>query len=180
MTRPSTDYPSRDAVSLESEGRRMNPVPPSLTLHEGRTESEFSRRVHRNYGHHLRYVSAWGKFVVYNGQFWEVDHGHLLDAMIREQARGLFFEIGEAVEDFDSSEFRDATKFGKQMSSASGLRATRALLPSEPGMSVAVDELDQQAFVLQSDVAGSDLGFEEFAIPALGRLCDSGSVPPPL
>jgi putative DNA primase/helicase len=126
----------------------MNPVPPSLTLHEGRTESEFSRRVHRNYGHHLRYVSAWGKFVVYNGQFWEVDHGHLLDAMIREQARGLFFEIGEAVEDFDSSEFRDATKFGKQMSSASGLRATRALLPSEPGMSVAVDELDQQAFVL--------------------------------
>ena len=126
----------------------MNPVPPSLTLHEGRTESEFSRRVHRSYGHHLRYVSAWGKFVVYNGQFWEVDRGHSLDAMIREQARGLFFEIGEAVEDFDSSEFREATKFGKQMSSASGLRATLALLPSEPGMSVAVDELDQQEFAL--------------------------------
>lgn len=116
---------------------------PSITLHEGRTEDAFSRRVQRHFGHRLRYVPEWKKFLVYNGQFWEVDHGQNVDSMIRTESRQLFIEAGAQTDEMDSAEWRDLIKHSKAMNSARGVAAVRALLPSEPGMSIGVNELDR-------------------------------------
>lgn len=122
--------------------------PPSIVLDEGRTESAFSQRVHRNYGHKIRHVDEWNRFLVYNGLHWEVDQGAQLDAMIREQAARLFNEAAESSEELEPTDWRDLIRHAKAMNSARGVSATRALLPSEPGMSIAVSAMDRQAGML--------------------------------
>ena len=142
QTEATAERASESAVGL------LEADPPSIVLDEGRTESAFSQRVHRTYGHKIRHVDEWNRFLVYNGLHWEVDQGAQLDAMIREQAARLFNEAAESSEELEPTDWRDLIRHAKAMNSARGVSATRALLPSEPGMSIAVNEMDRQPGLL--------------------------------
>jgi putative DNA primase/helicase len=113
-----------------------------------RTESEFSKRVARECGHHIRWVEEWKAFAVWNGQVWMRDSGTRTDERIRNVAKSFLLETEAAIETGELGDAKEALKHAVYLNSARGKNAIRDLLRSEPGIAVSADVFDADPFLL--------------------------------
>lgn len=81
--------------------------------------------------------------MVYTGQRWQIDDGNVVDAVIRACANEMFIEADALSEEMTGRDAAELVRFVKSINSARGVAAIRSLLPSDPGISIAVDALDR-------------------------------------
>src|SRR5690606_28844795 len=101
----------------------------------GRTDLANARRLVSIHGDKLRYCYAWRKWLVWDGCRWKPDADGSADRLAKDVADLIWIDAGP----LDDSCRRFATSTAR----ASGIGAMLALAASEPGVAVAVDDLDR-------------------------------------
>jgi putative DNA primase/helicase len=92
-----------------------------------------------------RYVYAWRRWLLWSGQCWRLDPGDGAMRMAKATAEGIYLEAGGARED---EERKQIAKWAIASESEPRLRAMLSLAASEPGVPVAPEELDADAWLL--------------------------------
>lgn len=100
-----------------------------------------ARRLVATYGHHLRYVAEWGRWIVWNGRCWQPD---VTGEVMRRAKLTAEQILDEARDDKSEKLFRHALK----SQSATGLTAMVNVASTEPTIPVLVSELDADPWLL--------------------------------
>lgn len=109
------------------------------------TDSANSTRLARLAQGHIRYVHAWGKWIVYEGGAWRIDNG---DALITELAKGVPRRMFGSSIDL-TGEARDVMfKWASKSESAGALASMIKLARGIPGVIVDHHDLDSHPWLL--------------------------------
>jgi len=94
----------------------------------------------------VRWVAAWKSWIAWDGQRWNRDCADLtVEREAKRVARGMYYQASK-IEDDD---FRDRlAKHARTSEKRERLRAMIELAKSEPGMSLAPDQLDRDPWLL--------------------------------
>ena len=121
------------------------PLPDGL----GPTEIGNAARLIRHAGHQLRYVHAWGKWLVYVNGCWILDEK---DALVTELAKGvsagLFTLSVSCVAAYGNKEGKRVFAWATRSCSASSIAATIKLARGIPGVIVNHERLDSDPWLL--------------------------------
>jgi putative DNA primase/helicase len=124
--------PAADAAIAADEA----PLPPG-SFH--RTDLGNARRLIAEHGEDLRFVPAWGCWLVWNGRHWERDEDGATDRRARQVIDGMYHEA--AAED-DPDTRRALVKWAMRSEGRGRLEAMVALAAREPGVPVAHERLN--------------------------------------
>lgn len=131
--------------------------PIGLRHQQGRTESAVSRSISAKHRHHVKHVDGQRKFIVYDGKRWEYDTGPIVDAIIRQSLEDLFTETDVLSDELSARDAAELLRFVKAECSARGVGGIRKMMPSDPGMNVKAEELDQDPFLFNANSCTIDL-----------------------
>ena len=121
--------------------RSSEVTPPAAAL----TDLGNAERLARRHGGDLRWVEAWGAWLVWNGTRWERDQ----TGEVMRRAADAIREIPEEAKRVDHDESRrKILKHALASESAGRISAAVTLLRSQPGIAVTVDALDADPWLL--------------------------------
>ena len=131
----------------------------SISVPSGRTDSVNAARLVERHGLDIRWVGAWDKWLIWNGQVWSPDQARKIDAFAKQSASTLWSDIKEIQKQGDVllETVKAMMAFAKGSNNASGIRATVGLARSEPGVCVQQDELDSDPWLLNVENGTLDL-----------------------
>ncbi|TDA70639.1 MAG: DNA primase [Clostridia bacterium] len=133
-------FPEKQALlKVESAWRYDRPE----TFHP--TDLGNAQRLVAAHGQDLRYCHPWGKWLVWNGQQWQVDNTAEVMRRAKDTVRGMY---GEAAHIDNEKERREFLQFVLKSESRDRLAATVTLAASEPGIPVLPGELDRDPWLL--------------------------------
>ena len=110
---------------------------PDLT--ENLTDSGNARRLISLFGHKLRFVPAWGKWLIYDGKKWVKDSIGQIQQLAKETVQNVYLE---AFQEPNEEKRKNLGRWAKQSESASTIRSMIYLAQSEPGIPVSPLQLD--------------------------------------
>jgi len=147
------------AALLKVEVGSASNSEPDLWGAEGRTDAANARRFVLKFGDRIRWVDPWGKWVIWNGRFWEQDNTCQIDALAKRYARSLWVDIGQIIASGQSDDTlrKSLNTFGKSSNSAAGIANMLRLARSEPGVSIKPDQFDTGLFQLNTESGTIDL-----------------------
>ena len=129
--------------------------PPRPDIDERRlTEIGNARRLAARFGHRLRYVHSWGKWLAWDGQRWCRDDLGSDMIAAKAVADSLYADASAlsaraAAGDSKAGDIAEAClKFARTSSKASSCRAMLALAQSEDPISASASEFDRHPFAL--------------------------------
>jgi phage/plasmid-associated DNA primase len=132
-----SDYTESEAASVTS-----------LRFHQGRTQNAVARSIAKRNRYRMRFVLGQKKFIVYDGKRWQYDEGPLVDDIIRRATEELFLESDVLADEFGAGDAVEVLKLIKAQNTAQGMAGIKRYLPSDPGISIRADELDQDTALL--------------------------------
>jgi putative DNA primase/helicase len=113
-----------------------------------------ARRLVAQHGDKIRYVPAWGVFLVWNGSFWERDETGAVARLARDTVRAMYDEASR-LDDVEAR--RSLAKWALASESRSRLENMVALAKDEPGISIKHSQLDANPWLLTCRNATVDL-----------------------
>jgi putative DNA primase/helicase len=119
------------------------------------TDMGNAARFARDHRGQALYVPERGKWFLWDGRRWALDHGHGVIALAKATVRGICAEAGYTE---DAKERRALAEHAMKSEQEARLRATVFLAPSEPGMTVSADELDRDPYAFNVMNGTVDLG----------------------
>ncbi len=117
-----------------------DPVPGEPT-----TELGYARRLVKVYGERLRYVPAWRRWLVWDGQRWATDATGQAARWMKAIARRL---TSDALATENDQDRRAALNLARRGESSAGIAGALTLASTEPGIVVTPDDLDADPFLL--------------------------------
>ena len=116
----------------------------------GRTDATNAVRLIDRFGSDVRWVGTWDKWLAWDGRRWRMDQVRRMDRHAKYVADRIWKEIAAVVAtgDVDAATVNSMYSFGKASNAAGGVRAMLALARSEPGVAIAIDELDADPWLL--------------------------------
>jgi len=104
-------------------------------------------RLIAKHGDRLRYVPRWGRWLVYDGRRWRLDHGDTLVAHLAGQiGRQLLRRIDDVYG--DDTKVKALLGWVKRSESAAGINATLTVAASRPGVAIDHEALDADPWLL--------------------------------
>lgn len=143
--------------------QQAEPVPSAdyepMTKASGRTDTANAARIVGRFGEDIRWVGAWDKWLIWDGQRWRIDQSLQIESRAKEIAADLWKEIGAAASGggIDHDTLRAMYSFAKTSSSANGIRNMVALARSEPGVPIGLEALDSDPLLLNVQNGTIDL-----------------------
>lgn len=104
-----------------------------------------ARRLVARHGHNLHFVPKWNKWLVWNGERWEIDETGLIDQKAKETVATMYAEASEVEDD---SARQKLVKHALGSESAYKLKAMVKVAQTEPGVPLMPDELDSDPWLL--------------------------------
>lgn len=122
----------------------------------------------------LRFVGAWSKWLVWDGQRWGLDIGGQAEHLAKETVQGMFGECAAALKEAQRhaghgeslKEEKEALKWAVKSHDASRIRAMTSLARSAPELAVSHAELDTDPWLLNVANGTLDLRTESFGLRA--------------
>jgi putative DNA primase/helicase len=121
---------------------------------EPKTELGYARRLIKVYGDRLRYVPAWNRWLVWDGQRWAHDSTGQAQRWMKVIARRL---TSDALANEDEQQRKAAMSLARRGESAPGIRGALTLASTEKGIVVTPDDLDADPFLLNCTNGTLDL-----------------------
>lgn len=109
------------------------------------TDSGNAERLIRDHGDEIRYVPAWGRWLVFDGRRWILDAD---DVRVQELAKDVPRRLLALVADAPHDKRKALVGWASKSEMASGLGATIKTARSLPGMAVDADDLDADRWLL--------------------------------
>jgi len=129
-----------DADDVPIRGGINDPMPG-----EPWTELGYARRLIRVYGDRLRYVPAWRRWLIWDGQRWAHDATGQAQRWMKAIARRL---TTDAIALEDEQKRRAAVSLARRGESSAGVKGALTLAGTENGIVVTPDDLDADPFLL--------------------------------
>ena len=125
-------------------------TPDSLDLRSAsaRTDVANARRMIEAHRDKLRWCDPWGKWLVWDGRRWAIDHERCAESLAKEVATVIWAEIAKLVPVVGADVAVELVRFGHATASARGIGNMLALARSEAGIPILPDALDAQAWLL--------------------------------
>ncbi len=111
----------------------------SLREDKGRTERANSRRFLKQHGDRVRFCHPWGKWLVWNGAHWQIDHGGAVLRLAMATADSVWMDAKDCLT-------KNVVDFAVATSSSGKLNAMLKLAAAD--VPVAVDDLDSNPWLL--------------------------------
>jgi putative DNA primase/helicase len=147
-----------DAAAFWELVEQARPVDPELLPEDwalngdaGRTETANARRLIERFGHLVRWVGPWEKWLYWDGKRWKVDQTVRLQSLGKKIASALWKEFGSLMSEgkCSSDKMQNALKcFIRTSNSAPGVRNMVTLARSEPGVAIEPAELNTHPWFL--------------------------------
>lgn len=128
-----------------------------LRVAAGRTETANARRLVAKFGDNVRWIGAWDKWLVWDRRRWKLDNSLRVESFAKQVADRLWKEIGKTNGELSREDVVAMYTFAKASNSAGGIRNMVALAKSEPGVSVDLDDLDADPWLLNVQNGTLDL-----------------------
>jgi putative DNA primase/helicase len=109
------------------------------------SELGYARRLVHVYGDRLRYVAAWRRWLVWDGQRWADDGTGQAQRWMKAIARRM---MAAAMALSDEQERRAAVGLARRGESSAAVKGALTLASTEATIAVAPDDLDADPFVL--------------------------------
>ena len=110
------------------------------------TDATNAARLAREQGHNIRYNSAWKKWIVWNGKFWETDES---GALVHEKELGVVRNIyDELLKTTDYRERIEIEKYGMMSESVRRREASVKSAQWNPALNNKCENLDQNPYLL--------------------------------
>jgi len=132
------DAPDRDA-SAHGAGV-ADPIPGEPT-----TELGYARRLVAVYGHRLRYVAAWRRWLIWDGHRWAHDATGQSARWMKAIARRL---TSDALAITDDKQRQAALNMARRGESSAGISGALTLASTEDTVVITPDQLDADPFLL--------------------------------
>jgi putative DNA primase/helicase len=124
-----------------------------------RTDLGNARRLVRLHGDDIRYVHAWGKWLIWENNHWRIDDDGAVERLAKAAVEAIFDEARGAADDNDRTALR---KHAIECQKAARLHAMTDLARSEPGVPIAPQALDADPSLLGVQNGVIDLRTGEF------------------
>ncbi len=134
-----------------SPGERKSPL---LPADQRFTDAGNARRLIRDYGASLRWVTTWGSWVIWDGTRWRRDTKGEVVQRAKQVASALWEEAAVGA---GPDERKRAGKWAMQSESVQRIEAMIRLARTEPGVPVEATELDTHAWLLNTPSGTVDL-----------------------
>jgi putative DNA primase/helicase len=108
------------------------------------TDTTNAYRLLTEHGKDIRYNSLWKKWVVWNGQRWEMDDGYLIHDRGLKMVRGIYREL------LKTADLRDRIDIEKHAMQSESARRRKALIEVAswiPELNVKTDDLDKDPWL---------------------------------
>ncbi|MDG2388391.1 MAG: phage/plasmid primase, P4 family [Planctomycetaceae bacterium] len=148
VTHNPSDFWSLVDDALSASGIAAEP----LTRSSGRTDTANAVRLVAKYRHGIRYVAAWGKWLIWDGKRW-CPNSIRLEALAKSIANDLWKEIAGS----DQEQLGKMATFATKSNSANGIRNMIKLARSEPGIEIRTEALDTHPTLLNVENGTIDL-----------------------
>lgn len=112
-----------------------------------------ARKMLERYGQQLRFVAAWGKWLVWDWVRWRIDE----DGEAMRAAKATADHLRELAEDPSNENARLDAAHAKLSANAARLKAMVELASTEPGIPVSIEQLNQHALLLNCPNGTVDL-----------------------
>jgi putative DNA primase/helicase len=122
-----------------------------------RTELANAQRFIERHGDNLRFVPAWGKWLVWSGRHWQVDDGCRVETLARDVVDEVWRGVEASMRTVERSEAVSMVSFAKATASANGIQHFLSLARSEPGVPIKPAELDKNEWLLNCENGTIDL-----------------------
>lgn len=113
-----------------------------------------AERLVDRHGKDLHYVHAWGKWLAWDGRRWKVDNSGEVKRRAKDTVRGIY---AEAAAETDDQRRKALVSHAKASESRAKVDAMIGLAESEPGVPVAVEDLDTDPYLLNAYNGAIDL-----------------------
>ncbi len=120
----------------------------SIIADQGRTDRANSRRFLKAYGNRVRYVFAWGKWLVWDSTRWQLDDGGAVLRLAMAVTDSVWMDAKACLTD-------DVVKFAIKTSGHASINAMLKLAAAD--VSIRVDELDANPWLLNCPNGTVDL-----------------------
>ncbi len=104
-----------------------------------------AQRMAALFGGSVRYCNAWGKWLLWNEQRWEIDRRQNVDKLAVETVKSIY---AEAAATSDADRRIALAKHARKSEDANRLKSMLRLLPTQPGISITPEELDADKWLL--------------------------------
>jgi len=123
-----------------------------LLRDENHTDAGNARRLVARHGKDLRYVYAWGRWIVWDETRWRVDDGGEVVRRAKETARATYHKAGSG-----GLVDKKLAEHAMRSESRRAVDAMIYLAQSEPGVAVRPEDLDAEPFLLNAANGTVDL-----------------------
>jgi putative DNA primase/helicase len=136
-----------------------SPRPEPLRKAKGRTDAANAARLVYQFGHDFRWIGSWDKFIIWDGKRWKLDSELQIELAQKNVAKALWREYGdEAANGKHHRENLNAMqRFVSASNNVNGIKASVALVKSERGVPIGIDELDSDPWLLNVENGTLDL-----------------------
>ncbi len=147
------------AVSVSTVGATQVVASRSLLVNpENRTDVENGRRFVREHGEVVRYVSTWGKWLVWDGRRWKLDDACAVESLAKATSDKVWEEVlAEVAKAGDAKTAMALLTWGKYTASTNGIAHMLSCARSEPEVVISHHDLDRDGWLLNLPVGTIDL-----------------------
>ncbi len=114
-----------------------------------------AQRLIARHGADIRYIPAWGCWLVWDGKRWAKDETGEVTRRAKETIRALYAESAKIIDD---TERRNLLDHARRSESRSRIESMIALAQSEPGVSITPSQLDADPWILNCTNGTLNLG----------------------
>jgi putative DNA primase/helicase len=132
--------PEAPSGAPELNGRRAEKVEPERSFL--RTDLGNGERLIARHGRDLRYLSAWKKWLVWDGRRWAIDETKEVERRAKETIRSIWKEVFAHRDAGRTQEAQDLTKHVMSSEQDGRIRAMLARAQAEPGVAITPAQLD--------------------------------------
>jgi putative DNA primase/helicase len=144
----------RDAAAVTNHA----PIDSPLAGVDGRhyTDVGNAERLIEAHGEHLRYVPRWGRWIVYDGGRWRLDHADtLVSHLAASIGRALLDRIAEVYG--NDRDTKAMLSWVRRSESAAGIAAALTVAATQPGVAIDHETLDADPWLLNVQNGTIDL-----------------------
>lgn len=143
MTSPTVEEPPPPVADRA-------PTAPAASATFNTTDQGNGERLVARHGQDLRYCHLWGKWLVWDGRRWAVDDTADIERRAKATIRAIYAEAAAIVGDDEASKAqrRALAGWAGKSESRGKLEAMIKQAASEPGVTVAPDDLDRNPWLL--------------------------------
>jgi len=134
-----------EVLRIASSIGRYVPNDSNRSLEESLTDTGNAERFNNRYSSTVKYVHDWGKFIIFNGHYWQVDNVNKVMEFAKQIARDIYHE-GAIVDDMKLR--NELSKHSLKSQQLSRLKAMVDLTKSIPSMIVSSTALNNDDMLL--------------------------------